>query len=115
MAKTVSYIEELEQSKIKTLERLHQSEMFYAEQTKLKDDLEKQLNEQKTKEVDLRSSLNALNDKIEFISALITNLEGVSKGVKLLIETKTWTQKDITLFADVGNTDEEYRPALEAR
>jgi len=114
MAKTVSYIEELEQSKIKTLERLHQSEMFYAEQTKLKDDLEKQLNEQKTKEVDLRSSLNALNDKIEFISALITNLEGVSKGVKLLIETKTWTQKDITLFADVGNTDEEYRPALEA-
>jgi len=114
MAKTVGYIEELEQSKIKTLDRLHQSEKFYAEQTKLKDELEKKLNEHKTTEVDLRSNLNALNDKIEFISALITNLEGVSKGVKLLIENKTWTEKDITLFADVGNTDEEFRPALEA-
>lgn len=58
--------------------------------------------------------LNALKDKIEFLQTLITNLEGVSKGSKVLIENSNWTEKDKTLFADVGNTEEKYRFALEA-
>ncbi|KAB2841949.1 MAG: chromosome segregation protein SMC, partial [Melioribacteraceae bacterium] len=43
-----------------------------------------------------------------------TNLEGVSKGSKVLIENSSWSEKEKTLFADVGNTEEKYRFALEA-
>ncbi len=114
MAKTVSYIEELEQSKQKTIDRLHQTEELYAEKHKLKEKLEERLNTLKSEEIDLKSSFNALKDKIEFVTNLITNLEGVSKGVKILIESKTWTDREHTLFADVGDTEEKYKPALEA-
>ncbi|MFH0733097.1 MAG: chromosome segregation protein SMC [bacterium] len=114
IAKTVGFLEELDVAKQKATKRLHETEELYAEKTALKEGLEKQLSGLKENEIDYKSTLNALKDKISFISTLITNLDGVSKGVKVLIESKGWTEKDISLFADVGNTDEKYRPALES-
>lgn len=114
IAKTVGFLEELDTAKQKATKRLHETEELYAEKTALKEGLEKQLSGLKENEIDLKSTLNALKDKISFISTLITNLDGVSKGVKVLIESKGWTEKEISLFADVGNTDEKYRPALES-
>lgn len=114
IAKTVGFLEELETSKQKAIQRLHETEEMYTERSNYKESLEKKLTSLKESEIDIKSNLNALKDKIDFINTLITNLDGVSKGVKVLIESKGWTEKEISLFADVGNTDEKYRPALEA-
>ncbi len=114
IAKTVGYLEDLENEKKSTQQKLEASEHHYVEQQKLKESLEKTLTGLREKEMEERGLLKALKDKIEFFQTLIQNLEGVSKGSKVLIENVEWSQKEKTLFADVGNTDEEYRFALEA-
>lgn len=114
IAKTVGYLEDLSNEKTHAENKFAESESIYSEKLKEKERLEKYLSELKNKELDERSMLNALKDKIDFLQTLITNLEGVSKGSKVLIENSNWTEKEKTLFADVGNTEEKYRFALEA-
>lgn len=114
IAKTVGYLEDLSNEKTHAENKFEESEKIYSDKLKEKERLEKYLSELKNKELDEKSMLNALKDKIEFLQTLITNLEGVSKGSKVLIENSNWTEKDKTLFADVGNTEEKYRFALEA-
>ncbi|MGE5402571.1 MAG: chromosome segregation protein SMC [Ignavibacteriales bacterium] len=114
LAKTVGYLEELEQEKTEAEKKLSSSEALYAEKQVEKEELEKKLTSLKGKELEERSTLNALKDKIDFLQSLINNLEGVSKGAKILIENDEWTTREKTLLADVGNADEDYRFALEA-
>lgn len=114
IAKTVGYLEELDQEKIEAERKLRQWDELYNQKQKDKEDLEKQLGGLKDKELDQKSIINSMRDKIDFLQNLINNLEGVSKGAKLLIESEGWTDKEKTLLADVGNADENYRNALEA-
>ncbi|OGU34915.1 MAG: chromosome segregation protein SMC [Ignavibacteria bacterium GWB2_35_6b] len=114
IAKTVGYLEDLTNEKTQAENKFEESEKIYSDKLKEKERLEKYLSELKNKELDEKSMLNALKDKIDFLQTLITNLEGVSKGSKVLMENSNWTGKEKTLFADVGNTEEKYRFAMEA-
>jgi chromosome segregation protein len=114
IAKTVGYLEDLTQEKNETEERIAEAEELYARKQKEKESLEKQLNELKGKELEERSIINGLKDKISFIKGLIDNLEGVSKGAKALLENDTWLSGEKTLLAHIGNSSEEYRFAVEA-
>ena len=55
-----------------------------------------------------------MKNKIDFLQTLLSNLEGVSKGSKSLIQSSGWTNKEKNLFADVGEADDKFRFALEA-
>ncbi len=114
IAKTTGFIEQLENEKRAAEEALATNEKELAEAKAKKEALEKEAAELREKELAEKSSLEALKDKIEFIQSLIDNLEGVSKGAKILMENSEWTEKEKTLFADVGNAEEKYRFALEA-
>ncbi len=114
IAKTIGFIEQLENEKISAEETLAETERELSEKKAEKEKLEKQAAELREKEMSEKSALEALKDKIEFIQSLIDNLEGVSKGAKILIENSEWTDKEKTLFADVGNAKDEFRFALEA-
>ena len=114
IAKSVGYLEELENEKLEVQKKLEDSESTYLEKQKEKENLEKTISRLKGKELEAKSSLNELKNKIDFLQTLITNLEGVSKASKQLIESEGWTDKEKTLFADVGNTEEKFRFALEA-
>jgi chromosome segregation protein len=114
IAKTVGYLEELANEKQAAEKKLYESEKLYAARQKEKEDLEKELSELKDKELDQKGQLTTLRDKIEFLQTLISNLEGISRGAKILIESRGWTDKEKNLFADVGNTEEKFRFALEA-
>lgn len=114
IAKTVGYIEELQNEKETVEKKLEASEKEYSEKQNHKESLEKKLNDLRSNEAEIRSDLHILRDKIDFINTLITNLEGVSKGSKVLLESEGWTDKEKQIFADVGTTDEKYKYALEA-
>jgi chromosome segregation protein len=114
MAKTVGYLEDLDQEKRDIQAKLNESEAFYAEKQKEKEDLEKRLNALREKELEERGSLTALKDKIDFLQTLINNLDGVSKGAKVLLESDGWTDKEKTILADIGASQEDYRFAMEA-
>ena len=114
IAKTVGYIEELNQDKTETEKKLTEAEKFYSNKQKEREELEKKLNSQKEHELEERSFISGLRDKITFIQNLIDNLEGVSKGAKALLENNTWSKGDKTLLAHIGNSSEEYRFAIEA-
>ncbi len=114
IAKTVGFIEALNQEKEDTENKLKETEIIYSRKQDEKNELEKELNKLKEKELEDRTTLNSLKDKIGFIQNLIDNLEGVSKGAKALIEDDTWAMKDKTLLAYIGNTPDKYRNAVEA-
>ena len=114
IAKTVGYLEELEAERNEIKNQLEESESLYTAKQKEKEELESQLSLLKENELEEKSALKSLGDKIEFLKTLLTNLEGVSKGSKILIGNSEWSTKEKNLFADVGNTSEEYRFALEA-
>jgi len=114
IAKTVGYIEELEQEKKELEHKLAVSEEVYSKKQKEKEDLEKQLGLLKTKELEDKSYLTTLKEKINFIATLVENLEGVSKGSRALLENSNWAKGDINLLAHIGNTKDEYRFAVAA-
>lgn len=114
IAKTVGYIEELNNEKSVTVKKFEETETFYFKKKNEKERLDKELSKLKDQEVEERTAIAALRTKINFLQNLITNLEGVSKGSKVLIESSNWTPKHKFIFADVGNANDEFRYALEA-
>ncbi len=114
VAKTVGFIESLKEEKEFVAEKISESEEQYSKKVAEKENLEKELNSLRSKELELKSLLNALNEKITFIQNLVDNLEGISRGTKSLIENTNWAEGDVALLASIGSSDEEYRMAAEA-
>ncbi len=114
IAKTVGYLSELEEEKSDIEKRIAEAESIYLQKQKEKENLEKELNSLKEKELEFKSVINGLKDKISLIQNLIDNLEGVSKGAKALLENGDWAKGNKTLLAHIGNSSDEYRFAVEA-
>ncbi len=114
IAKTVGYLEELNQEKADVENKINEVENIYSQKQKEKDQLEKELNLKKEKELEYKGLLNALKEKIGFIQNLIDNLEGVSNGAKALLENNDWAAGKKTILAHTGNSSDEYRFAVEA-
>jgi len=113
IAKTVGYLEELDQERIEAEHKLSEAEAIYSQKQKEKENLEKRLNTLKEKELEYKSALNNLKQKINLIQNLIDNLEGVSKGAKALLENNSWAKGNKTLLAHIGNSSDDYRFAIE--
>ena len=114
VAKTVGFIESLKEEKEGVSSKLNEAEDNYARKVDEKEKLEQQLNEFKSRELELNSILNSLNDKISFIQNLVDNLEGVSQGTKSLLELTGWANGKVILLANAGNSSDDLRPAVEA-
>jgi chromosome segregation protein len=114
IAKTVGFLEELNQDKSETEKKITEAENFYSSKLHEREKLEKELNSLKEKELEEKSFISSIKDKITFIQNLIDNLEGVSKGAKALLENNGWSIGDKALLAHIGNSTEEYRFAVEA-
>jgi len=114
VAKTVGFIESLREEKEQVSAQLNEAEDNYAKKAEEKEKFEQELNRFKSKELEIKSFLQSLNEKISFIQNLIDNLEGVSKGTKSLLEITDWSNGEIILLANAGNSVGEFRPALEA-
>lgn len=107
-------IEELKAEKEKTSGELAENEKFIAEETTRKENLEKKLAGLKERELEERSLIKGLADKIEFFESLLNNLEGMSNASKELLETSEWGEGEKNVFANVGRSDDKYKFALEA-
>ncbi|MBE0570348.1 MAG: chromosome segregation protein SMC [Ignavibacteriaceae bacterium] len=114
VAKTVGFIESLKEEKENVSSKLNEAEDNYARKVEEKEKLEQELNDFKTREHELNSILNSLNDKISFIQNLVDNLEGVSLGTKSLLELTGWANGKVILLANAGNSSDDLRPAVEA-
>ena len=114
IAKTVGYLEELTQEREDVENKIAESDAEYVAKEKEKKELEAHLNELHKQELEGRNVIAAIKNKIELIQSLVANLEGVSKGSKVLLENSSWTESDRTIVADVGNTSDKYRLALNA-
>jgi len=113
VAKTVGFIENLKEDKTQVSAQLNEAEDNYARKVQEKEKLEQELNEFKTRELELKSILQGLNDKISFVQNLVDNLEGVSQGTKSLLELTDWSNGKVILLANAGNSTDELRPAIE--
>ncbi|MEJ2105175.1 MAG: hypothetical protein P8X47_11445 [Ignavibacteriaceae bacterium] len=114
VAKTVGFIENLKEEKEEVASSLNEAEDNYAKKVQEKEKLTKELSELKTRELELKSLINSLEDKVSFIQNIVDNYEGVSQGTKSLLEFSGWVKGDFALLANVGNTSDDYRPAIEA-
>ena len=114
IAKTVGYIEELGNDKNEIQAKINEAESDYAQKQSEKDKLETELNKLRERELDQKSTIKTIKDKILFIQNLIDNLEGVSKGAKALLDNQTWAKSGSTILAHIGDAEEKYRFAVEA-
>lgn len=114
VAKTVGFIESLNEDKELVASQLNEAEDNYAKKVEEKEKLEQELNKFKARELELKVLLQNLNDKISFIQNLVDNLEGVSQGTKSLLELTEWSNGKVILLANAGNSSDELRPAVEA-
>ncbi len=114
IAKTVGFLEELNLEKSETENKLQEAELIYSRKQKERDELEREIDSLKLKELEEKSLLNSIKDKITFFRNLIDNLEGFSKGTKALIADNNWYKGDRTLLANIGSSIEKYRFAVEA-
>lgn len=114
IAKTVGYLEELTQELVEVEQRILDSDEEYVQKEKEKENLEESLSKLFNRELEEKNLLAGLNNKIELLQSLISNLEGISKGSKILLENSSWAKGERTIIADVGDTKEEYRLALNA-
>jgi chromosome segregation protein len=114
VAKTVGFIGNLSEEKEAAAKRLSESEEQYTKMVAEKERLEKNLNALKTDELERRSVINALSEKISFLQNLVDNLEGISRGTKSLVEDTSWAKGNVALLASIGSSSEEFRMAAEA-
>ena len=114
IAKTVGFIEELANDKDEIQKKIAHAETYYLNQQGEKDKLELELNKLKEKELEQRSLIKSIKDKIVFIQNLIDNLEGVSKGAKALLDNKDWAKNGSTILAHIGDSNKKYRFAVES-
>jgi chromosome segregation protein len=114
IAKTVGFIEELGNEKDEIKNKIAAAESLYLSKQNEKEKLELELNKLKEKELEQRSLIISIKDKITFIQNLIDNLEGVSKGAKALLDNKDWAKKGSTILAHIGDSNERFRFAVEA-
>ena len=115
IAKTAGFLEELAQEKEEIKRKIEDADALLVEKQKEKERLEKEISELRNRELEEKGLINNITNKIEFLRNLITNLEGVSKGSKILLESEGWTKKEKNLITDVaGTASDEYRYALNA-
>ncbi len=114
VAKTVGYIENLTEERESVSQKLNEAESDYTTKLAEKEKLEKDLSKLRSEELESRSVLKSIEEKILFIQNLIENLEGVSKGTKELLTNSEWSKTQPALLANVGSAEENYRPAVEA-
>ncbi|MFZ1519128.1 MAG: chromosome segregation protein SMC [Ignavibacteriaceae bacterium] len=114
IAKTVGFIEELLNDKEEIQKNISEAEAHYLIKQSEKENLELELNKLKEHELEKRSLIKSIKDKITFIQNLIDNLEGVSKGAKALLDNKEWSKNGSTILAHIGDSDEKFRFAVEA-
>ncbi len=114
IAKTVGFIEELGNDKDEIQNKIAEAESEYLKQQNEKEKIELELNKLRVKELDQKSVIKSVKDKIIFIQNLIDNLEGVSKGAKALLDNRSWAKNESTILAHIGDSDEKYRFAVEA-
>ncbi len=114
IAKTVGFIEELVNDKDAIQKNIAEAEENYLRKQTEKENLELELNKLKERELEKRSLIKSIKDKVSFIQNLIDNLEGVSKGAKALLDNKDWSKKGSTILAHIGDSDEKFRFAVEA-
>jgi chromosome segregation protein len=114
IAKTVGFIEELVNDKNEIQKKIGKAESLFLSKQGEKEKLELEINKLKEKELEQRSLIKSIKDKITFIQNLIDNLEGVSKGAKALLDNKDWAKKGSTILAHIGDSNEKFRFAVEA-
>ncbi|MDY0083607.1 MAG: chromosome segregation protein SMC, partial [Ignavibacteriaceae bacterium] len=114
IAKTVGFVEELGNEKDEIQEKISNAEKEYLKQQQEKENIEQQISKLKEQELEKRTLIKSIKDKIVFIQNLIDNLEGVSKGAKALLDNRSWSKNGNTILADIGDSDERHRFAVEA-
>lgn len=97
-----------------TASNLQNAERVFNETTLKKENLEKELDELRDQEFEIRSSLNDLRTRIDFLSDLISNLEGFSLASKRLMDDTTWHKGDKKLVSGLGAPVDEFKFAVEA-
>ncbi|MBK7866697.1 MAG: hypothetical protein IPJ75_06725 [Ignavibacteriales bacterium] len=89
-AKNQTFVGEVSADLEETSTNLSNAERMFNETTERKESLEKELEGLREKEFEIKSSLNDLKTRIDFLNDLINNLEGFSLASKKLMESDGW-------------------------
>jgi len=114
ISKNSAFLSEINSEIAETSDNLRNAETVFNETTLKKEALEKELDNLREEEFEIKSSINDLKTRIDFLNDLINNLEGFSLASKKLMEDKSWSGEEKRLISDFGEPVDEFKFAVEA-
>ncbi|MAT39022.1 MAG: chromosome segregation protein SMC [Ectothiorhodospiraceae bacterium] len=90
------------------------SELEFNSMQEKKQTLRGEIDTLQNRAFEMQSKIGERMTKIDFLNSLIDRLEGYSESIKHLMKNREWSSSQNTTVAELINTDEQYRVALEA-
>ncbi|MDH7514308.1 MAG: chromosome segregation protein SMC [Bacteroidota bacterium] len=109
--------ERLSREKIKRsgiLESAVRAEQKFHEMEERKQALRAEIDRLQNISFDLQGKIGERMTQLDFLSGLVSRFEGYPQSVQYLLQNREWSVTDIVTVADVVDTKETYRAAIEA-
>jgi chromosome segregation protein len=91
-----------------------EAEMRFFEREQSKKDLGRQIEQLHKKSLAIAHDVERKTSKIEFLRRMLESSEGFSEGARYLLNNDGWKSKKLTTIADIIETEQKYRHAVES-
>jgi len=96
------------------LRKFAEAEMQLVDREGARKVFKQEIDDLQKKSLEITHEIERRKSKIDFLQRMIESNDGLSEGVKYLLNHDEWKTKRIATVADVVEADEKYRPAIEA-
>ena len=90
-----------------------EAEVKLYEQEKIKKQLKDDIEQLQKKSLELQNDIERKTSRIDFLRRMIETNEGFSDGARYLLAHEGWKKKKLTTVADIVQTSDKYRVAVE--
>ncbi|HZY09657.1 MAG TPA: chromosome segregation protein SMC [Bacteroidota bacterium] len=94
--------------------RFVEAEMLLFEREKSKQLLKEEIEQIQAKRHEIKNEIDRRTSKFDFLKRMIESNEGLPEGTKYLLNQEQWKKKKLATIADVVQTSEKYRVAVQA-
>lgn len=94
--------------------RFVEAEMLHFEREKSKQQLKEEVEQLQTRGHEIKNEIDRKTSRFDFLKRMIESNEGLPEGTKYLLNQERWRKRKLVTIADVVQTSEKYRVAVQA-
>jgi chromosome segregation protein len=90
-----------------------EAEMNFFNKQQSQESLKREIEKLRKRSLQLANEIDRKRSKVDLLQRMLAGYEGFSEGTKFLLTHEHWKQKHLTTVADIIQSDEKYRAAIE--